>query len=350
MKQIVDTYKKEAQIFINDENEFIPSERTLTATGQDLQEALVMQRRRLRKYGLKLLCKEKILKSHKQEGEYLKEYSKDTRRYIFQSGYSKNISGIVKKTYCVKDDTDVNKKVTFVEMKDFSLQPYIQMVKKYLEYYFDIENVKAALTDFKYMFIGILLTFVLAFLSSGLNYYFNNNRPISMIAWGWPIPSMWVILAIVLIILNKPGIKKKSSHTTLLLVQKSKPDFSPEKFIAMAESRLKCIYFADTQEEIGAFAESDLSSFLNRHKDVVNCELTDFVFNNFIVNANYMYMMVEQKVILDCNRQGYIKQQKETVVVSFMKVRNGIMSGDFYHDWYVTDVDVIEDNWDEYEG
>ncbi len=348
MKDIVDCYKKEVQAYLNDENE-PPVEIALPSVGADLQEALVLQRQRLRRCGLKLIFKEEFLKHSKLEGEYDKQYTEDIRRYIFQNGDSTNISGKVQKAYCIKEDIDKKEKVTFVEVKDISLKSYIRKIKKYFRYYFgDMEYVKSCLSNFWFMFIGFFFTIVLAFLSTGVYVIFYDDRPMeSFAAWFWPIPCMWVILALVFVIRNKPGIKKKSSHTTLFSIQQRKLYFSKEMFIAMAAARLKCIYFAEAQEDIGAFADTDLSSFLDAHKDVVNCDLTSFIFEDFYVTKDYMYMTVEQKVTLDRNRQGQIEQQEETVIVRFMKARNSIMSEDFYQDWYVTDVEELGDIWGE---
>lgn len=344
MKEIVSTYKKEIQQFLNNEAE-VPAEIALPSVGSDLQEALVIQRRRFKKYELKLIFKEAFLKDSKQEGEYVKEYIQDTRRYIFESGGGTNISGNVRKAYCVKEDTDAKEKVAFVEVKEISLKPYIRKLKKFIKYYFgDMEYVKSCLEDFKFLFVGILLTFVLGIGLSVVRAIVNNNQPIDDLGkWVWPIPCVWVIWAVVLIIGNKPRLKRKSPRVTMLSIQDRKPDFSPEKFIAMAAARLKCIYYAEAQEEIGAFTEGDLSNFLDAHKDVVNCDLTGFVFEDFIVTKDYMYMIVEQKVILDRNRQSHLEKQEESVMVRFMKARNSIMSEDFYHDWYVTDVEVVGD-------
>ncbi len=344
MKEVVNTYKKEIQQFLNNEHE-VPVEIALPSVGSDLQEAFVLQRRRLRRCELKLIFKEEFLNHSKLEGEYEKEYTEDTRRYIFQNGDSTNISGKVQKAYCIKDDIDKKEKVVFVEMKDISLKSYIKKIKKYFQYYFgDMEYIKSCLEDFKFLFVGILLTFVLGIGLSIVRSIVNDNQPIDDFAkWYWPIPCMWLLWAVVLIIGNKPGIKKKSSHATLFSVQQRKLYFSPEKFIAMAAARLKCIYFAEGQEDIGAFADADFSRFVDEHKDVVNCDLTSFIFEDFYVTKDYMYMTVEQKVILDCNRQGRIEQQEETVIVRFMKARNSIMSEDFYQDWYVTDVGVVGD-------
>ena len=118
------------------------------------------------------------------------------------------------------------------EMKDISLQFYIKKIKKYFQYYFgDMEYVKTCLKDFKFVFVGIVLTFVLGIGLSLVRAIVNNNQPIDDFdKWFWPIPCMWVIWAGVLIIGNKPGIKKKSSQTTLFSVQQRKLDFSPETF------------------------------------------------------------------------------------------------------------------------
>lgn len=111
MKEIVSTYKKEIQQFLNNEAE-VPAEIALPSVGSDLQEAFVLQRRRLKRCELKLIFKEEFLKHSKLEGEYEKQYTEDIRRYIFESGGSTNISGKLQKAYCIKEDIDAKEKET----------------------------------------------------------------------------------------------------------------------------------------------------------------------------------------------------------------------------------------------
>lgn len=339
MKQIVESYKREVQAYLNDENE-PPVEIALPSVGVDLQEAIAMQRRRLKWCGLKLIMREDSLKEAKQKGEYLMEYIKDTRKYFFKNRENDSISQTVQKAYCVKADMDAKKKVMLVEVKDTPFKPYIKKIQEFLQYYFgDIEHVKASLSNFWFTFIGFFLTIMLALLSTLLHLHFYGNGSWgSFCAFFWPIPCMWVIWTIYFIIQGKPGIKKKSPRTALLSIQSRKPDFSPRQFMAMASSRLKCIYYAESMEDIGSFTDGDLSGFIGNHKSVVNCELAGFIFDDFVVTKDYMHMCVKMDVFLDCNIQGHIEQQEETVMVRFTKVRDSIMSEDFYHDWYVTDV------------
>ncbi|MBO5346734.1 MAG: hypothetical protein J6A45_01155 [Lachnospiraceae bacterium] len=341
MRLIVENYKREHQIFLNSEEE-LPVDTALSSAGADLQEALVLQRRRLKRHGLNLVFDGEAINGGKQKGEYVKEWIEDKRKYIFQNGSVSKIYGIVRKTYCVKEDTDAQKKVAFVETKKISLKPYMRKLKEFWDYYFgDIENVKDTLLGGKFVLGGVCLTFALIFLGIGVNYLFNNNRLVESIL-GWPILCMWAILAIVLIIRNKPGRERNPSDIALLCILQKKPDFSQEKFMAMASGRLKCIYYAESQEEIGSFLGTDISDFLEMHKDVLNCEQTGVLFDNFWVTEDYMYMDVEQKVLLDLHKLNRIEQQEKTVFVRFMKARDSIMSEDFYHDWYVTDVEVQE--------
>ena len=339
MKQIVERYKREVQAYLNDENE-PPVEIALPSVGADLQEAFAMQRRRLKRCGLKLMFREDSLKAAKQKGEYLMEYIKDTRKYFFENRENDSISTTVQKAYCVREDMDAKKKVMLVEVKGTPIKPYIKKIQEFLQYYFgDIEHVKASLSNFWFTFIGFFFTIVLAILSAFIFAIFHGDGETqSFGAFIWPIPCMWVIWTIFFIIQGKPGIKKKSPRTALLSIQSRKSDFSPQQFMAMASSRLKCIYYAESMEDIVSFTDANLSGFINNHKSVVNCELAGFVFDDFVVTKEYMHMYVQMDVLLDCNIQGHIEQQEETVMVRFAKVRDSIMSEDFYHDWYVTDV------------
>ncbi len=339
MKQIVENYKKEVQAYLNDENE-PPVEIALPSVGADLQEAFAMQRRRLKSRELKMIMREAILKDGKQEGECLKEYIENTSKYYFKNGENDSISQTVQKAYCVKADMDAKKKVMLVEVKDTPFKPYIKKIQEFLQYYFgDTEYIRWALTETCFFLFGIALTFVTILLMVGINYVFYDNRPWKSVgSLLWPVPFVWVILAIFYIVKNKPRIKKKSPRTALLSIQSRKPDFLPRQFMAMASSRLKCIYYAESMEDIGSFIDGDLSGFIGNHKSVVNCELAGFIFDDFVVTKDYMHMCVKMDVLLDCNIQGHIEQQEETVMVRFTKVRDSIMSEDFYHDWYVTDV------------
>lgn len=341
MRLIVENYKREHQIFLNSEEE-LPVDTALSSAGADLQEALVLQRRRLKRHGLNLVFDGEAINGGKQKGEYVKEWIEDKRKYIFQNGSVSKIYGIVRKTYCVKEDTDAQKKVAFVETKKISLKPYMRKLKEFWDYYFgDIENVKDTLLNVKFFVVGQFWLWALIFLGIGVTYLFNNNWFAESIL-GWPILCMWVILALVMIFRSKPRMEKSTSDIALLCAQQKKPDFSPETFMAMASGRLKCIYYAESQEEIGGFLGTDIRDFLEMHKDVLNCEQTGFLFENFWVYEDYMYMDVEQKVLLDLHKLNRIEQQEKTVFVRFMKARDSIMSEDFYHDWYVTGVEVQE--------
>ena len=78
------------------------------------------------------------------------------------------------------------------------------------------------------------------------------------------------------------------------------------------------------------------------HSDVVNCDQIDFFFKNFVVNDQWLYIEAEMDILLDRDLKSNIKQQKETVKVKFIKPTDSIMATDFYHDWYVTGVEVLK--------
>ena len=340
MRLIVENYKREQQIFLNSEDE-LPIDTALSSAGVDLQEALVLQRRRLKRHGLNLVFDGEAINGGKQKGEYVKEWSEDKKRYIFQNGDSSRIYRIVKEAYCIKYDSEGKRRVAFVEAKVLSIKSYIKRLKNFWSHYFgDKEYIKDTLISGKFILGAMILVWALVFLCVGLTYLLHDDRV--QIILDWPILCMLAILAVVFIIRNKEGIEKKTSDMAILCIQQSKPDFSPEKFMAMASGRLKSIYYAESQEEIGSFLGGNINDFLEKHEDVVNCEQTGFLFENFWVYEDYMYMDVEQKVLLDLHKLNRIEQQEETVIVRFMKARNSIMSEDFYQDWYVMDVEVQE--------
>ena len=108
----------------------------------------------------------------------------------------------------------------------------------------------------------------------------------------------------------------------------------------MTSSRLKRIFYADSMEEIGDFVSCDLSSFLKDYENVVDCETIDFWFEGMSQDDTCQYMDVRQKVLLTGDLGKRMKRKRLIVKLRFMKPLESIMSMDFYHDWYVTSVEV----------
>lgn len=133
---------------------------------------------------------------------------------------------------------------------------------------------------------------------------------------------------------------RRKSSKVVAAIRSQKADFCIERFAAMAENRLKCIYYGDTMADIGAFVSNDFSAFLEKHKDVVNCDVVNFWFHKFWQDEENQYIEVCQRVVLTKVMGNRIKRKKKNVKMRFMRPINSIMSTDFYHDWYVTEVKI----------
>lgn len=129
--------------------------------------------------------------------------------------------------------------------------------------------------------------------------------------------------------------RRSKSRKALEHIREQWPDFSIEKFIAMADNRVKCILYADSMAEIGSFAGCDLTKVLEEYENVVDCETLDFWFVGMSQDDTYQYLNVRQKVLLTGDLGYRMKRKKLTLELTFMRSRDSIMYTDFYCDWYI---------------
>ena len=106
----------------------------------------------------------------------------------------------------------------------------------------------------------------------------------------------------------------------------------------MADSRLKRIFYADSMADVGDFISCDLSEFLKKYANVVDCETMDFWFMGISQDDNYEYIDVRQKVLLTGDLGNRMKRKKLTVKIRYMRSKDSIMYTDFYRDWYVGEI------------
>lgn len=110
------------------------------------------------------------------------------------------------------------------------------------------------------------------------------------------------------------------------------PDFALEQFIAQASGQLKCIYFAKNQESVETFVYGDLKKFIEKHQNVVNCELMNFYFIDFCSDGQNYTISARLKVMLDRVVGGRrVWRKKEIIKICFVRPIDGIMN----QDWYV---------------
>ncbi len=348
MKEIINTYKKQVHHFLDNYDESIPVEGALSAAGQDLQEALVMQRRRLNKRRLRLGVEESDIETNSftesfhdgsQDIGYFRENLKVNKRYIYQDGKISEIPKLACREYYVKDNLGEAQQVTSVDAAWRIHSLYRRNTEHYDQERFDSKNAtEDSFVYFMLPFMGMLAAFFLSIFVTMTISAFNIRISIKL----WYLPTILAGFGVVasLILWKKHKDRRVASREVLSRIRDRFPDFSAEKFMAMAAGRLKCICYAEEARELNTFANTDLSAFVAAHKDVVNCDQRDFFFQSFVAGDEWFCIEAEVPVWLDKDVRSHVKQEKETIHIKFVRPVASIMSIDFYHDWYVAEVEV----------
>lgn len=366
MRQTIDTYIRQSERFLENADESIPVEVALSAAGPDLREAHIYQRKRLQKRNINLWIEEFGIENNElswenqtgyipvvtgisnivdhfadgiQYVEYYKKHTKGIRRYIHQNGTVNEIRKSICREYYVKDKMGEAKEVLSVDVAGKIHGLYRRNTEFFPEERFakKVSGEDSALY-FMVPFCGLIASFILiTFLGMIASSFANPN-----VFWFSPILLTMGGVVASMRIRKKHMNRRNASREVLGRIRAKYSDFSTENFISMAAGRLKCICYAEDMQELESFVNADLSDFLATHRDVVNCDQIDFFFNNFVVNDQWLYIEAEMDILLDRDCMSRIKQQKETVKVKFIKPADSIMATDFYHDWYVTGVEVLK--------
>ena len=128
--------------------------------------------------------------------------------------------------------------------------------------------------------------------------------------------------------------RRASSKRVVEEIRKNMPDFSVEKFISMADSRVKCLYYAERYDDIADFL-NDLSQGNGTRDKIVNCDLVNFWFDKYYQDEENQYLTVTHRGFLMMDNRSIVSEKKVDFQVNFVKPLNSIMSMDDYHDWYM---------------
>lgn len=136
--------------------------------------------------------------------------------------------------------------------------------------------------------------------------------------------------------------KRKQSKEVLHAIQKVKPDFCMEKFISIADSRIKSIYYMEKADDVSAFVNFDLTEFYMLNEDVLHCETNSFWFDAFYRDEATQYMEIIHRVVLYEDAGGRIKRSQCMLKVRFARPLESIMSSDYYYDWCIDRLEVLK--------
>lgn len=137
--------------------------------------------------------------------------------------------------------------------------------------------------------------------------------------------------------------KRKRSKEVLQAIQRVKPNFCMEKFLSIADSRIKAIYYMEDNEDVSAFVACDLTNFERINKDVLHCEMISFWFDSFYQDDVNQYIEVTYRAMVFEDAGDRIKHSQCLVEVRFVRPIESIMTTDYYYDWYMDKVKMNSD-------
>lgn len=326
----------------------------------ELVEVLQMQHKRLKKRGVQLKTQENDLakgwvrgriyylqtESSYQDGLYtiavLKKKKKRIREYYREKQMLSKFKDKAWFTYFVRQEPEEGIKLSSEDVTFKALGNYSREIEYYSELYFKQETSEL---------VGILCALWLfaSAISNGAGYVLGGL--LSMLLPILPGDTLAIVatvgaagldcvfkISIIKFFINWR--RRHKSHKHLQSIRNQWQDFSVEKFIAMADSRLKRIFYADSMADIGDFVSCDLTELLRKYANVVDCESMDFWFKGMSQDENYEYIDVRQKVLLTGDLGNRMKRKKFTVKIRYMRSKDSIMYTDFYRDWYISEIEV----------
>ncbi|MBR6664188.1 MAG: hypothetical protein IKL22_00545 [Lachnospiraceae bacterium] len=324
----------------------------------ELVEVLQMQHKRLKKRGVQLKTEEKTLsrgwesgkecylqtESRYQDGPYtiavLKKKVKRIRKYYREKKLLSKFKDKAWFTYFVRQEPEEGKKLSSEDMAFKALGNYTRETEYQPEAYFKEHMLSSTLT---------IPCAIMISSAGGLRYMLGGamskwfpflQGDIAAIAPTLIVAGMECALAVSILKLWRNWKRRCKSHKVLQSIRKQWQDFSVEQFVSMADSRLKRIFYADSMADVGDFISCDLSEFLKKYANVVDCETMDFWFMGISQDENYEYIDVRQKVLLTGDLGNRMKRKKLTVKIRYMRSKDSIMYTDFYRDWYIGEVEV----------
>lgn len=92
--------------------------------------------------------------------------------------------------------------------------------------------------------------------------------------------------------------RMKPNQTRIREIRKDDPNFSVASFYSGVQNKLSSVIFAETAEQIQAFADGDISYLLGRFSDVVGIDVDRFNIANYFTDGRLKYIDVDAFLIL----------------------------------------------------
>ena len=321
----------------------------------ELVRVLQMQYKRLQKRGVGLRTEEKTLsrgwesgkeyylqtESRYQDGPYsigvLKKKVKRTKSYSRGNSLYVSLYDKVWFTYFMRQEPGEKMKVSSEDIGFTHLGAYGRESEYQLKQNDKQEraNLWAWISIF-WILIGLGDLFLYGFMTIVFPVLSQEMIGVSLVSVG----CLDLILRGRLLLMYLRYRRRVKSRKVLRKIRQQYPEFCLEKFAAMTSNRIKAIFYADSMADIGDFVSCDLTEFLRKYANVVDCESMDFWFMGMSQDENYEYIDVRQKVLLTGDLGNRMKRKKLTVKIRYMRSKDSIMYTDFYRDWYISEIEV----------
>ena len=118
---------------------------------------------------------------------------------------------------------------------------------------------------------------------------------------------------------NRENTRKRKFERS---IRATDPFFSLNRFYGGLDNKLAAIHFAQSQKDIAALVEPDISACLRDYDDVLDFSIHRVTHWNFALDPQYQLVNVRVIALLTVLRNGKIKYTKERLTVSLKKDRN----------------------------
>ncbi len=178
------------------------------------------------------------------------------------------------------------------------------------------------------IFCGILLVLMVLLAAASffgiVNYALNGgdgrgmaSTAITMIASMNLVPALWKTIITMLVFSTIAGVvlvcMSPKQTTGEAIVKSVIPEFSAQDFLQNLEYKLRSIHFADSAEEIAAFATCDLQKVVPQYEDVVDCNVRKLRFVDIRQDAERYHLKLVADLRLSIYNGRRIRTRQERV-------------------------------------
>ncbi len=149
---------------------------------------------------------------------------------------------------------------------------------------------------------------------------------------GWCLKSIFVTLLTPLLLLisaSSKSIKRKLIYSRdqeeiqeqkmADLVRRTDPLFSIQSFFGGLQNKLSAVHYAETQKQINAFSEKDLSDLAEKYKNVVDVDFRSMTMQSYETDGNLQTAAVGAKLHILEYRKGRIRERDEKLKITMIK-------------------------------